>query len=69
MKEQLDSYLYDVENLARGRINELIILLAEKENINENLKNNQMLWASLMNNIKSRAEKIIFRDYIYTNLI
>lgn len=48
MKEQLNSYLYDVENLVNNKLNELITLFAEKENINEKLKNdNQMLWAPL----------------------
>ncbi len=69
MKGQLNSYLYEVENLVKERINELIISLAEKENVNEKLKNdNQMLWIGLMNNIKNRAEEIVFREYIHTNL-
>lgn len=69
VKEQLNSYLYEVENLVKERINELIISLAEKENVNEKLKNdNQMLWIKLMNNIKNRAEEIVFREYIHTNL-
>ena len=68
MKEQLNTYLYELENLVKEKVNELIISLAEKENINEKLKNdNQILWIGLMNNIKSRAEKIIIREYIYTN--
>ena len=69
MKEQLNTYLYELENLVKEKVNELIISLAEKENINEKLKNdNQMLWIGLMNNIKNRAEEIIIREYIYTNL-
>lgn len=69
MKEQLNSYLYEVENLVKERINELIISLAEKENVNEKLKNdNQMLWIKLVNNIKNCAEEIVFREYIHTNL-
>ncbi len=70
VKEQLNSYLYEVENLVKERINELIISLAEKENVNEKIKNdNQMLWVWLMNNIKNRAEEIVIKDYIYTNLV
>ena len=39
---------------------------AEKDNINEELKqNNQMLWVSKMNNIKNIAEEIILKEYIY----
>ena len=40
--------------------------IAEKENISEELKQeNQMLWVSKMNNIKNRAEEIILKEYIY----
>ena len=68
MKEQINTYLYELENLVKEKVNELIISLAEKENVNEKLKNdNQMLWIGLMNNIKNRAEEIIIREYIYTN--
>lgn len=70
MKEQLNSYLYDVQNLVNDKINELIISLSEKEIVNEKLKNdNQILWLGLMNNIKNRAEEMAIKDYIYTNLV
>ena len=68
MKEQINTYLYELENLVKEKVNELIISLAEKENVNEKFKNdNQILWIGLMNNIKSWAEEIIIREYIYTN--
>lgn len=70
MKEQLNSYLYDVQNLVNDKINELIISLSEKEIVNEKLKNdNQILWVGLMNNIKNRVEEIVIKNYIYTNLV
>lgn len=70
MKEQLNTYLYELENLVKEKVNELIISLAEKENINEKLKNdNQMLWVKLMNNIKNRAEELILIDYLFTDSI
>ena len=54
MKEQINNYLYEVEKLVNDKINRLIIALAEKENVNEKLKNdNQILWVGLMNNIKN----------------
>lgn len=60
MREQLNSYLYEVENLVNDKINKLIIALAEKENINEKMKNdNQMLWVELMNNIKIVLKKLL----------
>ena len=66
MKDKLNEYLHDVDIIANNRINNLILLLAEKENVDERLKqNNQMLWASKMNNIKNIAEEIILKEYIY----
>lgn len=69
MKDQLNTYLYELGNLVKEKVSELIISLSEKENVNEKLKNdNQILWIGLMNNIKNCAEEIVFREYIYTNL-
>ena len=48
------------------KVQKLITELAEKDNINEGLKqNNQMLWVSKMNNIKNIAEEKILKEYIY----
>lgn len=48
------------------RCRSLVKELAEKENINEKLKqDNQMLWVIKMNNIKNTAEEIILKEYIY----
>lgn len=38
MKDELNEYLHDVDIIANSRINDLILLLAEKENIDERLK-------------------------------
>lgn len=48
------------------KVQSLIKELAEKENVNEKLKqNNQMLWVSKMNSIKNTVEEIILKEYIY----
>ena len=48
------------------KVQKLIKELTEKENINEELKqNNQILWVSEMNNIKNITEEIILKEYIY----
>ena len=40
--------------------------LAKSENVNEDLKsNNQLAWVQAMNNIKNRAEKIVYNEIIY----
>ena len=69
MKDKLNEYLHDVDIIANSRINDLILLLAEKENVDERLKqNNQILWVGKMNNIKNIAEEIILKELIYGEL-
>lgn len=66
MKDKLNEYLHDIDIIANSRINELILLLAEKENTNEKLKHdNQFLWIGKMNNIKNIAEEIVLKELIY----
>ena len=66
MNDELNKYLHDIDELVEDNVNKLIKLLAEKENINEEMKyNQQLLWIKNMNNIKNRAEEIILKEYIY----
>ena len=66
VNDTLNEYLHDIDTTVMEKVQKLIIELAEKENINEQLKeNNQILWVSKMNNIKNIAEEIILKDYIY----
>lgn len=66
MKDKFNEYLHDIDITANNRINNLILLLAEKENIDEKLKqNNQFLWINEMNNIKNIAEEIVLKELIY----
>lgn len=66
MNDELNKYLHDIDELVEDKVNELIKILAEKENINEEMKyNQQLLWIKNMNNIKSSAEEIILKEYIY----
>ena len=45
----------------------LVKELAEKENVNEELKaTDQMLWVQKMNNIRNRATEIVNAELIYT---
>ena len=62
----INEYLRDIDTTVMEKVQKLITELAQKENINEQLKeNNQMLWVSKMNNIKNIAEEIILKEYIY----
>lgn len=66
MNDELNKYLHDIDELVEDKVNELIKVLAEKENINEEIKyNQQLLWIKNMNNIKNRTEEIILKEYIY----
>ena len=66
MKDKLNEYLHDIDIALMKKEQSLIKELAEKENINEDLKSsNQMLWIGKMNNIKNRVEEIILKEYIY----
>ena len=66
VNDALNEYLHDIDTTVMEKVQKLITELAQKENINEQLKeNNQMLWVSKMNNIKNIAEEIILKEYIY----
>ena len=66
VNDTLNEYLHDIDITVMEKVQSLIKELAEKDNINEELKqDNQMLWVSKMNNIKNIAEKIILKEYIY----
>lgn len=66
MNDTLNEYFHEIDTTAMEKVQELIKKLAEKENINEELKsNNQMLWIGKMNNIKNIAEEAILKEYIY----
>ena len=66
VNDTLNEYLHNIDITVMEKVQNLIKELAEKENINEKLKqDNQMLWVSKMNNIKNIAEEIILKEYIY----
>ena len=66
VNDNLNEYLHNIDTTVMEKVQKLIKELAQKENINEQLKeNNQMLWVSKMNNIKNIAEEIILKEYIY----
>ena len=44
MKDKLNEYLHDTDIIANSRINDLILLLAEKENVDERLKQNNQIY-------------------------
>lgn len=66
MNNELNSYLLDVEDECKNKIEILIKQMAESQNVTEELKaNNQLEWVGKMNSIKNRVEEIIFSELIY----
>ena len=58
VNDNLNEYLHNIDTTVMEKVQKLIKELAEKEIINEQLKeNNQMLWVSKMNNIKILQKK------------
>ena len=63
---KLYSYLADIDTQARNKLDLLVTQMAEKEGINEDLKEqDQLSWVRAMNNIRNRAEEIVLKELIY----
>ena len=64
---KLNSYLADIEQQAQDLFLWLVKELVEKENVNEELKaENLMLWVQKMNNIRNRAIEVVNTKLIFT---
>ena len=62
----LPDHLIEIDKCANKRVKSIINELAKKENVDENLKQiNQLEWVRCMNNIKNRAEEIVFNEILY----
>ena len=67
IENELTSNLLDIEDICKERVNLLVKQIAEKENVNEELKvQNQLEWVARMNNILNRVEEIIINEIICT---
>ena len=65
-KGTLYQHLAEVDERAESMFNHLVKSLAEKENVTEQLKENDMLlWVKKMNNIRNRAIEIVNSEVIY----
>ena len=63
---KLNDHLADIDKWAEDMLFRLIKQMAESEGVTEQLKaDNQMKWVARMNNIRSRATKIVNNDIIY----
>lgn len=66
LNDKLYSYLADIDTQTHNKLYLLVTQLAEKEGINESLKEqDQLAWVKAMNNIRNRAEEIVLKELIY----
>lgn len=62
----LNEYLHSVDEDSEKMFSRLVKQYAEREGVTEQMKADEMMkWLGLMNNIRSRAEEVIMREYIY----
>ena len=65
-KGTLYQHLAEVDKRAENMFDQLVKSLAEKENVTEQLKENDMLlWVKKMNNTSNRAMEIVNSEVIY----
>lgn len=63
---KLNSYLHDVDVMAKKMYDNLVNQLSEQEGITEKLKETDMLaWVQAMNNISNRAREIVCFEIIF----
>lgn len=63
---KLNTYLHSIDEKCNNLVESIITKLAKQENITEELKaRHQLEWVTRMNNIKNRAEGIIYNEYVY----
>lgn len=66
MSGTLKDHLEEVDKSAEEMFDRLIKQLKTQERITETLKaTNQMEWVQQMNNIRNRAEEIVYQELIY----
>ena len=62
----LNTYLADINEQATAQIRLLIMQMAKREGVTEQLKaQDKMLWVQWMNNIRNRAMEIVNHNLIY----
>lgn len=65
-EHKLYDYLLQLDRDAEDTFNRLVIQMAERESVTEQLKaDNQTAWVGRMNNIRQRATEIVNRELIY----
>ena len=62
----LNTHLKEIQETADNRVQQIVRELKDQSDLNEDMKNTDMLyWVSTMNSIKAQAEEIVFSELIY----
>ena len=63
---KLNAHLEDVDRQAEEMLFRLVDQMVRAEGVTEQLKaTNQMAWVGAMNNIRARAEEVVYAELIY----
>ncbi len=66
MSGKLNEHLYEVDVQAQETIEQTVLAMAKADGCDETLKiQDQMKWVGLMNNYKTCAEEIVFKELIH----
>ncbi len=66
MEGKLNSYLADIDKQAQERLETLVEQMKQAKGVTEQLKaENALNWVQKMNNIRHRAEEIVYSEIIY----
>ena len=64
--EKLNNHLEEIDKSAEEMFEQLVKQLSAIEGVTEDLKaTDQMVWVAKMNNIRSRANEIVYQELIY----
>ena len=62
----LNAHLEEIDRQAKEMVDRMVSDMAKAEGVNEALKaRDQMAWVGAINNIRDRAEEIVYRELIY----
>ena len=63
---ELNEVVEGIDRQAEEMFSQLVAQMKQAEGVNEQLKAaDQMKWVGMMNNIRNRAEEIVFNELIY----
>lgn len=66
MEGTLNTHLKEIQEIAKTRVEQIVVELKAKSDLTEDMKNTDMLyWVGTMNSIKAQAEEIVYNELIF----